>query len=325
MGALAGGVAEVQITKDAVGHVLLVSEGGDFLHAALAEDFYETQHVRSWGELLEATSRQTPDIILLESPPSLGGEYDLCRKIKSLDNIHDIPLVIFSKKGGIAERIEGFAAGADDVFTPPFDKRELLARLRVQLTRKHYRDALKHKLRQSMEMAYQDSLTGLNNRRYMESALGEMLPQESLALFLMDIDGFKRVNDIYGHDGGDRILKQVAGALKQSLRRDDVLCRIGGDEFLALLPQIPMRLIAPMTTRLLRSVKNLSLKESQHNAGKDRAGSSPKERITISIGIAFSEKKERAAPIMKRADEALYEAKKRGGNGFFRASSPLVS
>ena len=298
--------------------VLVVGEGlppeGDPLRAVFSDSSFETELVgagcsASLEALLRAARAHQPDIILLEGDAAKEDDYNLCKQIKSLDGISDIPLLVFSKGNDVAERIRGLSAGADDVL-PPLDRREMRAKLQAQLTRKRHRDRMRAKLIHSMEMAYRDPLTGLSNRRAMDDCLPDMLAEGALAILIADLDRFKRVNDSHGHDMGDEVLVKTARALRENLRQSDLLCRIGGDEFLVGLTGLSSEALWGLAERLRVSIASLRFPFA--------------ERITASLGFATSgiatsgfaraKKRETLAHLIKRADGALYRAKDSGGN-----------
>ena len=127
--------------------------------------------------------------------------------------------------------LRGLDLGVNDYLARPIDRNELLARVRTQLRHKRYADSLRNKVQQSIELALVDPLTGLNNRRFLENHLATMLDQAQrrrapLSLMIFDIDHFKSVNDTYGHDCGDEVLKGFADRLRRVIRGGDLLCRL---------------------------------------------------------------------------------------------------
>jgi len=163
----------------------------------------------------------------------------------------------------------------------------------------------------SIEMAITDALTGLHNRRYMESHLTTLAEQASahgrpLALMLLDIDYFKSINDSFGHDAGDDVLREFATRIRKSIRGIDLACRYGGEEFVVVMPETDLHVASLVAERLRRSI-----------AGEPFAVSKGARRIevTISIGLTTLEHNgESVADVLKRADNALYRAKHEGRN-----------
>ncbi|WP_298175783.1 GGDEF domain-containing protein [Saccharomonospora sp.] len=159
------------------------------------------------------------------------------------------------------------------------------------------------------QQAMQDPLTGLPNRRVLDERLRTLVTSassEPLSVALVDLDGFKDVNDQHSHAEGDAVLRVVASTLRDALRSDDIVARYGGDEFVILLPGAPMRAATQALTRAVNSVASLP----QHLS----------RGVTLSVGLVCLRTQESAEEVLSRADAAMYQAKRRGGNRI--ASSP---
>jgi two-component system cell cycle response regulator len=201
--------------------------------------------------------------------------------------------------------------GVNDYLTRPVDKNELVARVRTQLRKKRYADRLRRNVQLSLEMAITDQLTGLHNRRYMTSHLDNLMASAAkagkpLAFVIMDIDYFKAVNDTYGHDIGDEVLREFAKRVGANIRGLDLACRYGGEEFVVVMPETDAALAYSVAERLRKSVETTPL-EISRDPGK--------LSITVSIGIAASEgANDTADALLRRADQALYSAKRSGRN-----------
>ena len=123
----------------------------------------------------------------------------------------------------------------------PIDQQEMTARLRTQVRRKRYNDQLRASVTQTIEMAVTDGLTGLHNRRYLDSHLQTLFDRavarrRPLSVMITDLDRFKSINDTYGHDGGDEVLREFARRLRKNVRGIDLACRFGGEEFVVVMP-----------------------------------------------------------------------------------------
>jgi two-component system cell cycle response regulator len=205
--------------------------------------------------------------------------------------------------------------GASDVCHMPLSLDELAIRIRTQLSRKHRADRMREMLDAGLKLAAIDPLTGLHNRRYGLQHLDRVTAAarpggRQAGVIVMDIDHFKRVNDSHGHAAGDAVLARVAQELRLGLRAEDMVCRIGGEEFLAVLPDTSARDLRAVAERLRRAVADIVV---------PIAGGA-ELRATLSLGAALMEPTERsAAPVLERADRALYEAKRGGRN---RISAP---
>jgi two-component system cell cycle response regulator len=207
--------------------------------------------------------------------------------------------------------VRGLEIGVNDYLMRPIDKNELLARARSQVRKRRYTERLRDNVQISIEMAITDALTGLFNRRYMESHLASLLEQASargkpLAVLVLDIDYFKSINDSHGHDAGDDVLREFALRIKRSIRGIDLACRFGGEEFVVVMPETDIAVAAMVAERLRRRI---AAEPFAINAG---GNSIP---VTISIGIAaLRGAEDNAASVLKRADQALYRAKRDGRN-----------
>jgi two-component system cell cycle response regulator len=183
--------------------------------------------------------------------------------------------------------------------------------VRTQLKRKRYLDHLRVRLEESVEMAILDPLTGLHNRRYMASHLATLFDDASrrgkpLSVLLIDIDHFKAVNDSHGHDAGDAVLREFATRIRRDTRGIDLACRLGGEEFVIVMPETDMAVATIVAERLRRRIASEPFAIAQ--------GTKTIE-VTISIGIAtLDTADDNAATILKRADQALYRAKRDGRN-----------
>jgi len=187
----------------------------------------------------------------------------------------------------------------------------LLARTRTQVRKRRYTERLRDSVQMSIEMATTDALTGLHNRRYMESHLATLIEQAAsrgkpLSVLVVDIDYFKAINDTHGHDAGDDVLREFAMRLKKSTRGIDLACRYGGEEFVVVLPETDMGVATVVAERLRRRIATEPFSIGQ---GSDKVD------VTISVGIAaIGDAQDTAHALLKRADQALYRAKRDGRN-----------
>jgi len=235
----------------------------------------------------------------------------LCSQLRSLDRTRNVPILVITENKDNARMARGLEIGVNDYLMRPIDKNELLARARTQIRKKRYAERLRENVQQSIEMAITDALTGLYNRYYMESHLTALVQQtaargKSLTVLMLDIDYFKAINDNYGHDAGDDVLRQLASRIRKSIRGIDLACRYGGEEFVIVMPETDMAVATIVAERLRRRIAAEPFTIQQ--------GSRPIE-ITISIGIATLDGgDDTVAKILKRADQALYRAKRDGRN-----------
>ncbi|MDE3114415.1 MAG: PleD family two-component system response regulator [Pseudomonadota bacterium] len=255
-----------------------------------------------------------------------GGDYDLivvslglrgfdglrlCSQLRSLPEGRNVPILVVVSDGERRKLNQALEMGVNDYLTRPVDKNELMARVRTQLRKKRYADRLRHNVQLSLEMAITDQLTGLHNRRYMSRHLDTLIASarkssKPIAFLIMDIDFFKSVNDGYGHDIGDEVLREFAGRISANVRGIDLACRYGGEEFVVVMPDTDVAFACAVAERLRKSVETNAFVISRDPG---------KLNITVSIGIASSEgNSDSAEALLHRADQALYRAKREGRN-----------
>ena len=207
--------------------------------------------------------------------------------------------------------VKALELGAADILPRPIDTEELSARVRTQIRRKRYTDFLRQKLDSSMEMAVTDALTGLHNRRYMTGQLQALVGRAAqggaqVAALVLDIDHFKSVNDSFGHDAGDEVLVEFAVRLATNVRAVDLPCRMGGEEFVVVMPGASLEDAGRVAERIRRDVASAPFRVM---GGKEQI------TITISIGVsATTGDGDTPEGLLKRADEGVYEAKAAGRN-----------
>ena len=205
----------------------------------------------------------------------------------------------------------GLDMGVNDYIVCPVDPNELVARVRTQVKRKRYTDHLRMRLEESVEMAILDPLTELHNRRYMTSHLTTLFDEASqrgrpLSLLLLDIDHFKSVNDSYGHDAGDSVLWEFATRVRRNIRGIDLACRLGGEEFVVVMPDTDLAKAYHVGERLCQCIAAAPFYVGE------TIGTLP---VTARVGVASLEFADDTPElILKRADQALYCAKRDGRN-----------
>jgi two-component system cell cycle response regulator len=234
----------------------------------------------------------------------------LCSQIRALERTRNMPILLIADVEDRARVLRGLDLGVNDWLSRPVDRNELLARVRTQMRQKRYADSLREKVQQSIELALFDPLTGLNNRRFLENHLSTMIEnarirRSPLTLMILDIDHFKRVNDTYGHDCGDEVLKGFADRLRGIIRGGDLLCRLGGEEFVIVMPGVDVHAAARIAERALLAI--------QQEPFVMTAGG---EQIVITTSIGLAERRDDTDPhqLYRRADQALYRSKSEGRN-----------
>jgi len=232
----------------------------------------------------------------------------VCASLKFNEESRDIPILVIGDPEDEARFIRAYDIGINDTIMRPVEVQELKARVKTLLRRKFYADSLRENFNENLEMVVADPLTGLGNRRYFDRTVEpffEELETKStpFSIMVFDIDHFKRVNDILGHDMGDQILKEVAARLVTNMRAIDVVSRYGGEEFMIAMPntKVDEALIAADRVRSLI-------------AGTPIFVDGEALQITTSVGVAQAEDGENLRDVFKRADDALYKAKESGRN-----------
>lgn len=248
-------------------------------------------------------------------------DYDplrLCSQLRSLERTRFLPLLLVAEQGADDMVARALDLGVNDYILRPIDPNELVARSLTQIRRKRYNEHLRLNLQHTMELAIVDGLTGLNNRRYLDNHLKILFDRAAvrgrpISICMTDIDRFKLVNDTYGHDVGDEVLREFAARIRSTVRGADLACRYGGEEFVVVMPDTPMELATSVAERLRAIIEDKPF----HVRSIDRELS-----ITASLGIATS-RGAFGAPdeLLKQADRALYEAKHTGRNRVVAAAA----
>jgi two-component system cell cycle response regulator len=233
----------------------------------------------------------------------------LCSQLRSLDRTRFIPIILLVGNNEDDRIVRGLELGINDYLVRPVDRQELVARLRTQVRRKRYNDHLRLSVTQTIEMAVTDPLTGLHNRRYLDSHLQTLFERamsrrRPLSLMITDIDRFKSVNDAFGHDGGDEVLREFARRLRKNVRGIDLACRFGGEEFVVVMPDTDAAVAETVAERVRAEIANKPFVVGGQSVS-----------ITVSVGVSsLKGGLDTAADLLKRADVALYEAKTSGRN-----------
>jgi two-component system chemotaxis response regulator CheY len=241
--------------------------------------------------------------------PDVGG-FELCQRIRAAQSSY-VYIIMVTSISETENVVKGLAAGADDYLTKPFHTDELLARVKVGRRLVDLQRQLEEKNRLLEHFALTDSLTGLPNRRAIEAWAAHELPASrrhgfSFWVVLIDLDHFKGVNDAFGHDAGDQVLKVFADVLRSNTRSSDISGRIGGEEFLHVITHADEAHM-PMVVERTRARLNA------HTFSFNATGVT----VTASFGVAEFDRSEPMpafSELIARADRALYRAKQLGRN-----------
>jgi two-component system cell cycle response regulator len=235
----------------------------------------------------------------------------LCSQLRSLERTRNVSVLMMGEAEDRDRILRGLEIGAHDFLVRPIDRNELLARVRTQVRRKRFTERLRDSVQSSMEMAVMDQLTGLHNRRFMDNRLSAMFDESALraralSLLVLDIDHFKAVNDSWGHDVGDEVLREFADRVRACTRGIDLVARMGGEEVVVVLPDTASDAAYRVAERIRERVESTPFVVQK---------GAREIRITVSVGVSNRRPGDiSSADMMKRADAALYRAKADGRN-----------
>lgn len=259
----------------------------------------------------ELANDQDHDLIIVSLHLEDGDGLRLCSHFRSSARTRRLPILLVIEQEQLPGLVKGLEIGVNDYLIRPIDGNELWARVRTQMRRKRYHDLLQEDYQRSLSLALTDSLTGLYNRRYLTSHLESMAERarsssKPLSVLMIDIDHFKVVNDTYGHAAGDDVLRAIAVEIGRSVREFDLTARIGGEEFVVVMPDTTGAAAMAVADRLCSTIAENQV---------EIASLDQKLKVTASIGIAtLLGPGESATNLLSRADEAMYRAKKSGRN-----------
>jgi diguanylate cyclase (GGDEF)-like protein len=280
------------------------------LEHTLSRQFERVHLARNGREAMEIFDREQPALVITDCVmPDVGG-LELCQRIRATQPFY-VYIIMVTSMSETENVVKGLSSGADDYLTKPFHTEELLARVKVGLRLIDLHRQLEEKNKLLEHYALTDPLTGLPNRRAIEAWAAHELPAAirhnfSFWVVLIDLDHFKRVNDQYGHEAGDVVLKRFGEILKTNTRSSDISGRIGGEEFLHVITHADEAHI-PMIIERTRA----KLMAQSFTFGTATV------MVTASFGAAGFHGGDRPPglnELLNRADRALYRAKQGGRN-----------
>ncbi|MCF6321008.1 MAG: PleD family two-component system response regulator [Rhizobiaceae bacterium] len=272
---------------------------------------YSVSVVPDAQEALFKAAEEDFDTVIVSLSLSSYDPLRFCSHLRSLERTRLLPILAIADHEHEDRVIRALDLGVNDYIRRPIDPNELLARVRSQVKRKNYNTLLGESVQESIELSVRDGLTGLHNRRYLDSHLGEMLKSakslgKPMSLIICDIDRFKLVNDEHGHDVGDEVIREFSERIRKNIRTIDLACRYGGEEFVVAMPDTDMALALVVAERLRNEVAAHPFIVA--NGAKQLP-------ITVSVGVStFQDGDDTPKKLMKRADLALYQAKSNGRN-----------
>jgi diguanylate cyclase (GGDEF)-like protein len=313
--------------QERVTRILIVDDHEDnveLLRARLEAWGYATESAADGDIALRMVEASPPDLILLDvMMPTIDGT-EVARRIKENKALPFIPIIMQTALDAPEHKVAGLGAGADDYITKPIEFAELGARVKSMLRIKRLQEELEQKTneladanRQLLRVSQTDALTGLANRRHIEERLTEMYEHSSrlsepLSCVMCDIDKFKSVNDTYGHQAGDAVLRQFAKILQGEAREIDRIGRYGGEEFLLLLPGTVLDAAVTFADRVRKAVE-------EHTFTFD--GGTLKRTASFGVSGWPHPAITHCETLVKMADDALYVAKETGRNKVVRFAS----
>ncbi len=271
--------------------------------------------VQSGAEAMQQIMANKFDLMIVSLNLDAEDGLRLCSHLRSTERTRSIPILMVAAEDDMSRIAHGLEIGAHDYILRPIDGNELLARVRTQVRRKRFQERLKSSYEISLSMALTDALTGLYNRRYFDVHFQKLLQKNEtsrkpLGVLMVDIDKFKIVNDTYGHGVGDEILKEFSHRIQDKLRGFDMVARLGGEEFVVLLPDVTEDMAHTVAERLRAAIADEAFKCNV-----------PEGQLSITTSIGGTIVKEgthaQSDDVLKQADDALYAAKDDGRNASF--------
>ncbi len=281
----------------------------DDLSSPLRECGFDVAEAADFEAALAACQALRPAVALVSKCIQSPSGGTLLDEVKAHPDVYSTAVVLVAPEAiPFARAKDLLARGAEDMLVEPVTPAEVIARVHSAARTKTLQEELVGQGRRLATMLHEDSLTGLFNRRYVLVRLGGLISGarrhgRPLSVAMVDVDWFKRINDECGHDAGDAALVEIAGALRARLRAEDELGRMGGEEFLVLLPDTDERAASAVAEDLRASVEETQVRCNGRVL-----------RTTVSVGWATWDGEESPDRLVKRADVALYAAKKAGRN-----------
>lgn len=295
---------------------ILVIDDSDIIREQIVNVLKETG---LFPEIYEAADGLAGFKILINNPvtlvlcdiemPRMDG-FKFISLLQTREELRGLPVILLTGREDRDCKIKGLEQGACDYVTKPFDAGELVARVKVQLKIKALQEELIKSNMLLKELSDTDPLTHLYNRRYLMESLEREVGRttrkhEHLSLVMMDIDHFKKINDTFGHQEGDRVLVELAAFIRGFIRRYDIAARYGGEEFVVVLPETTLEHACALAERFRMGVQDIVFD-----------GKLSGLTLTISLGVATfpAAGVDCVDSLFRQADEALYKAKMRGRN-----------
>jgi len=265
---------------------------------------YDVIDATNGQDALEIVQEEHIDLILLDiMMPNMDG-YEVCKRLKEDPTTKNIPIIFITAKTDEDSIEKAYDTGGSDYVTKPFLPKELKARVKKELQ-------IQDMMEKLQELASIDSMTKLYNRRHFKQLSEHSIDlakrnKQPVSIIMLDIDKFKNINDTYGHQVGDEVIINLANILRYNKRKSDIICRFGGEEFVIMLPNTPVKGANIVAQKIRKDVENFILNITDNQ----------KINFTISLGVSSInlEDDNSIELSLKHADDALYQAKESGRN-----------
>lgn len=298
---------KILVVDDSPGNIRIV--------AAMLQPNYNILAANNGVRAIKIAEDTQPDLILMDvMMPDMDG-FTVCETLKKNPNTKDIPIIFITAKTELDDIVKGFSIGGCDYISKPFNPEELLVRVNTHIELKRSKELLQkyiHELelknKELDRMSKTDYLTELTNRRFMATRLKEEAARaektgEKFSILMCDLDHFKKINDAYGHDTGDLVLKGVTKTIKNMVREYDVVSRWGGEEFLILLIATDIISAGKTAEKIRDEIERTSITIDNLVLN-----------VTASIGVTEYLKDFTISQNIINADEAMYKSKNNGRN-----------
>jgi len=275
----------------------------------LSSESYSLLFAQNGAEAIQLFEQHSPSFVITDwMLPDFSG-FELCQRIRADNTRPYCYIIVMTSSNEKGHVVKGLEAGADDYLTKPFDPAEMLARVGVGRRIIDLNRQLAAKSQKMEEAARTDPLTGLPNRRAIEEWASKQMRGSArhgfpLWVVLGDIDNFKLINDSFGHDAGDIVLKTFADLLRRITRASDICGRLGGDEFILVITHVETGNIEDTVNRFREAFAALSFPLQGQSI-----------RVTASFGVAgLASGSDDFSVLLQKADRMLYGAKRAGRN-----------
>lgn len=299
-------------------HILIVDDtpaNVDILKVILSREGYNVSMAPNGEVALKVIPRSMPDLILMDvMMPGLNG-FEVCEKLKADEATKDIPVIFFTAKSETDDIVKAFDVGGVDYITKPYQYREVLSRIKTHLENQTLLkcnvllvEQLQKANAELDKSSRTDSLTGLSNRRDVNEKIAQELirfarNEKDFSLILGDIDHFKKINDTYGHEAGDYVLTKISTLMVDAVRRQDLVSRWGGEEFLIVLPETELAGGTKVAENIRQKIESEKFIYNEQVIN-----------VTMSFGVCGSAPELSMDKLVKKADDNLYQAKETGRN-----------